>query len=1271
MRIVPRRIAYRLLAALFPVALAACNGLSQVGNLPQASVTAVAATIGQPYTTDSSGVMHTTVRSGADVVLTGVNSETKPDDTGVPIISWKWSQVSPGSNPVDLIKRTTEASSFTAPQVSQPTTLTFQLTVANANGASASTQAQVMVEPAPDADHFLTFLNVHDRFTVTAITSAAVGATSGAAYNATLPFTITVTKLVTYTDNSGIQHLQVPVGQPTTYSGGWLQALGSGATSCSDQRNPQFQVPIPSLNLDDLLADGSGKRLSDVMQASDIDVDPANSSIPPAIVYAQVQITSGALPSGVSAGVCVAGTSSFPNTAAPNTLISDQATLTATVNPGGGLFDTSDSAHVYYSTIDPNGTRSTLQSWLTANGFNPSAPDWGADAHAVYTNNFDLGLGRDMYLKANCASGTPSLAQMTPQQLYQAIGQCDVASVVVNYVGVQAAAQHLNSIVAVAMEYSAVTPGGPRFTKFYAFAPDTRTGQLVRVTSVDLDHRGQKYLPQACVVCHGGTPGTVSGAAGSQQYTRATQVANGDVSAGFLPWDLASLLYSDTDPGFSQKSEDASLRGQYTEANQLSQFHLLNAGAYLTAADPNRFALLRELLEGWYGGQGLPGYSGTASNFNANFVPAGWQTATASSSSNPNGNPAGSDTFYVNVFSKTCRSCHVMQVPAVSNGQTDNLSDGGGQGSGQAACASNAPAYNLGVTDQFPIGCYWQFAKMPNLAMYLSDARMPFARRTMDRLWVDSSGYPSAAGQQLVGTLSQAGVGVVAAGTTTLVANPGFLSFQTPSGFTAGGVLNDVTDWVALTPTDPSLAELIAQPAWQVCADPGTGAPTSESCAGSSAQFPVVGASTFSAQFQIPQSGNFLLELDSGTSKALTAPLSVMTQAPTVQIAKLPTTMLSAEPLTIDLAAPGVVSPGNGPVSSYSWWVSNLTNLTVAPQGTKNCQSQTEACSVTTPVTLTLSPSSASSAAYTVNVADLNTPAGVNAGSASVSVTQLPANPQSGFVCAHDYLFASAGGVQAVLGGTGTCPTSSSSTGALDLRQGFATPAGYTLQLQLQCAPSASAASSCSSTQWVPGTLTVSNTTLQYTPPLAYATHSKTGGSGTSPVSLNYELVLLDSGNNIAAMTAWIPLTIQVRANVSFSSDVVTGVFQSNSVPQAATYGKCTSCHTGSVDGLDFSLTATQIYSQLCGGGSGSACNAASSYTGLAGDRYVNTTSVLSSLVLTHPADLDNYNPPTGHGGGNRCPGGFTGSTPANVSAPTTCDLNNVLLWIEDGANNF
>ncbi len=270
--------------------------------------------------------------------------------------------------------------------------------------------------------------------------------------------------------------------------------------------------------------------------------------------------------------------------------------------------DSHASALAYFAAIDPTSAKDTLDKWLSVNGFDPTVTGWNADAHAIYTNNFDLGFGRNMYMKYGaCDNGFAQLP------LQQRIGHCDVAAVVVNYVDLEAAAKLLNPVIAVAMEYSASPGTGTRFTKFYAFTPDTRTGIYRRVLSVNLDRRGEENLPQACVVCHGGLPGNAT-----------SYATSADMNATFIPWDLDSLLYSDTDPGFSVKPVNDSIKAQYTRAAQESELKKLNEGAYLTYSDPaaipGRFALARELLEDWYGGAGLPNAS-----YDDSIVPAGWQ----------------------------------------------------------------------------------------------------------------------------------------------------------------------------------------------------------------------------------------------------------------------------------------------------------------------------------------------------------------------------------------------------------------------------------------------------------------------------------------------------------------------------------------------------------------------------------------------------------------------------------------------------------------------
>ena len=166
-------------------------------------------------------------------------------------------------------------------------------------------------------------------------------------------------------------------------------------------------------------------------------------------------------------------------------------------------YETHQTTAAYYDAIDPLRAKTTLARWLDANCFDSTAANFGVtptsltSAHATYTNNYDLGLGRDMYFTI-CTAASPAVVNGLAK-----IG--DMASVVINYVGLEAAASKLNPIIAVAMEYSAATDAATtgaarsqrRFPKFYAFAPDDRDGSFKRVMTVNFDHRGEKARARA------------------------------------------------------------------------------------------------------------------------------------------------------------------------------------------------------------------------------------------------------------------------------------------------------------------------------------------------------------------------------------------------------------------------------------------------------------------------------------------------------------------------------------------------------------------------------------------------------------------------------------------------------------------------------------------------------------------------------------------------------------------------------------------------------
>lgn len=826
--------AVRGILCLAVLPLASCSKLSDVGEQEEPTPLAVATTIGEPYTT-SNGVMTTTVRSGADVLLTGKESQKGAADSGVPLIEFVWTQI--GGETVDLIDRTNNTVSFTAPQVSQDTTLRFRLTVRDAKSAAASTEANVIVKPTRDGDHFLDYVDVIDNFTITAATSQAVAADAAAGATATLPFVVTVTKLVSFTDRSGLQRNQVPVGTATTLNGGWTTRAGA-ATGCSAPENPTLQVLVPRLNLDDKLADGSG-RLSDFMEAADVDK---------ATVYAKVSIqSSAALPSGVTPLVC-AGTA----TPAAAEVVVDAEVLMAEQNPTTTPRDSKAAAQAYFNTIDPLDAKTTFEDWLDANGFDSTVAGWNADAHAVYTNNYDLGFGRDMYMKignsANAAFGCDSGAEALP--LKDRIGKCDVAAVVVNYSGVEAAAKGVNAILAVAMEYSRSPGVANRFVKFYTFAPDTRDGRMKRVISVNLDRRGEKFMPQSCVVCHGGAPGRVINNNGTpNDATDDVYSGSGNVSATFLPWDLDSFLYSDTDPGFSAKSRNADLRAQYTRAAQATQFKRLNEGAYLTYADPvsataGRFALARELLEGWYGGAGLPN-----ATFDGAFTPAAWTPAGADPAAAADDNPADSQRIYHDVFARNCRACHIMQVPT-----TD------GSGNAVRACVDGAAVTSF--RNQVQMGCYREFAFHPDLAERLSRNQMPFARRTSDRMWAQGGSAPTVGADLQAYLLSTHGLTVSAPGTVSACIDDTLGTAIDDQGVTKYRVPRNA--WVNLA---SACSRFVDTPDWTL-SDP------------SDQPAPVVGAKTRTPRFFADKQGDYTVTLADASGASASVIAQVETAAP-------------------------------------------------------------------------------------------------------------------------------------------------------------------------------------------------------------------------------------------------------------------------------------------------------------------------------------------------------------------------------------------------------
>jgi Putative Ig domain len=167
-----------------------------------------------------------------------------------------------------------------------------------------------------------------------------------------------------------------------------------------------------------------------------------------------------------------------------------------------------------------------------------------------------------------------------------------------------------NEVACVAMDYVASpgVNGGKPFTRFLIFGPN---GQLL--PSVNLDGRGEKFVPGACIACHGGD--RYAG-----MYPEDGSVF-ADMGAHWLPYDTGNFAFS------SQSG--------LTDAAQEPAIYQLNQNVLNTNPTPATAAL----IAGWYAnGQTL----------NQSYVPAIW-----SSSTRPN-----AVSTYLTVVARNCRTCH-------------------------------------------------------------------------------------------------------------------------------------------------------------------------------------------------------------------------------------------------------------------------------------------------------------------------------------------------------------------------------------------------------------------------------------------------------------------------------------------------------------------------------------------------------------------------------------------------------------------------------------
>ena len=253
----------------------------------------------------------------------------------------------------------------------------------------------------------------------------------------------------------------------------------------------------------------------------------------------------------------------------------------------------------------------TRADWEQQHGFMPYG-NGSTEVSAKYINKMDLNLVRFMRATQSAPDNIAFVVCNAPGPEGQT--QAEVNEVIAFALAGE------RQVACVAMEWS-TTPGvngDQPFTKFLTFAPD---GSLL--PSINLDGRGEKYMPGTCVACHGG----------SEYNGRFPEKGTPSpfLGSGFLAFDTGNYLFaSDTALG---------------ETAQSNAFFELNRLVSLTegAADTPT----RRLIQGWYASGG--------NTLDKNYVPPAW---TAAEATNP-----GAMHFYRNVVGSACRTCHVSLGP--------------------------------------------------------------------------------------------------------------------------------------------------------------------------------------------------------------------------------------------------------------------------------------------------------------------------------------------------------------------------------------------------------------------------------------------------------------------------------------------------------------------------------------------------------------------------------------------------------------------------------
>jgi hypothetical protein len=295
--------------------------------------------------------------------------------------------------------------------------------------------------------------------------------------------------------------------------------------------------------------------------------------------------------------------------------------------------DTRLSGCLYYKTIGAvsdcdaegnfQGGAVSFDDWKRAVKIDQYAPPGTQQYRAIFVNRVDLNLTRDHHsVSYNSTSNPlgatagyvcnhlgPQPTAADPTGLFPPQSEIDKA--------IDNTVAGKNLVACVAMDYSLASGvnNNQPFTRFLIFGP---SGELL--PSVNLDGRGEKFVPGTCTVCHGGNkyagkfPDDGTGTA--------------DLEAHFLPFDTGNFEFHT--PGWPALTKEA----------QQEAIYQMNQNVLKTNANTAE----KGLINGWYSAGHIQ---------DEHFVP-------------PEITAPAFQSFYLNVIAKSCRTCHIAQRDELS-----------------------------------------------------------------------------------------------------------------------------------------------------------------------------------------------------------------------------------------------------------------------------------------------------------------------------------------------------------------------------------------------------------------------------------------------------------------------------------------------------------------------------------------------------------------------------------------------------------------------------